>query len=173
MDPLTLLAKRYKTDKWGKHHYTPIYHDLFNDRRHEVKKVIEIGIAEGAGLRMFRDYFINAKVYGAEIDPNRMVVEERIESMVCNQSFGMDLTDLVAYTGPDIDLCVDDGSHDPEDQVFSCLTLMPLLKKGVVYVIEDVSEPSIIGKLAKYDLKLITAGKRYDDRLVIVKHPYV
>jgi hypothetical protein len=29
IDPLTRLAIRHGTDKWGPHFYTPVYHELF------------------------------------------------------------------------------------------------------------------------------------------------
>jgi hypothetical protein len=91
MDQLTKLAVKYKTDKWGKHHYTPVYYDLFKDRRETVKNVIEIGVAEGAGLFMWREFFPNATIYGAEFDKQRvdfLMGEERdrITVFKCDQS---------------------------------------------------------------------------------------
>ena len=170
MDILTKLAIKYKTDKWGKHHYTPIYHDLFKDKKESVKKVIEIGVAEGAGVRMFRDYFPNAMIYGAELEEERLFEEDRIKVVKCNQWLLDDLVRLVEVTGKDVDLVVDDGSHVPEDQVASCIALMSMLDKDVTYIIEDVADVGIMGKLSKFDLELVVCGERYDDRLLIVRH---
>ena len=170
MDILTKLAIKYKTDKWGKHHYTPIYHDLFKDKKESVKKVIEIGVAEGAGVRMFRAYFPNAMIYGAELEEERLFEEDRIKVVKCNQWLLDDLVRLVEVTGKDVDLVVDDGSHVPEDQVASCIALMSMLDKDVTYIIEDVADVGIMGKLSKFDLELVVCGERYDDRLLIVRH---
>ena len=178
MNDLDKLAIKYGADKWGKHHYTPVYYDLFKDKRESVKKVLEIGVAEGASLFMWRDFFPNAVIYGAEIDMQRVVAmhkEDRIEVMQCDQSLKEDLEFLIESYGSDIDLIVDDGSHNPEHQVFTALILLPLLKKGVVYIIEDVADETIFNDLFNSNmewqgsLRMIKVGKRYDDRLIIIK----
>lgn len=171
MDQLTELAIKYGTDKWGKHHYTPMYYEMFKDRRNEIKKVIEIGPAEGAGIFMFRDFFPNATIYGAEIDRKRvsnLQDIERIRVFECNQSSEDDLINLMNEIGSDIDLVIDDGSHKPEDQINTCRSIFPSLDKGAVYVIEDVADESVFSKLpTHWNRKLIRVGTRYDDQLII------
>jgi hypothetical protein len=174
MDELSKLGIKYGTDKIGKHNYLPVYYDLFKDRRNTVKKVLEIGTAEGAGLFMFREFFLAATIYGAEIDQKRvdlMKGEDRIEVYKCDQTNENDLDSIIEKIGSDIDFVIDDGSHKPEDQVFTCLELMPLLNKEVTYVIEDVAKPEIAEFLRnKYECAVVEVGKRYDDRLIIVRH---
>ncbi|MAG60136.1 hypothetical protein CMO96_05120 [Candidatus Woesebacteria bacterium] len=179
MDTLTKLAIKYKTDKWGKHHYTPFYYDLFKDRRNEVKKVLEIGTGEGASLFMWHDFFPNAEIYGADIDDSRVppyLISEwpRLHIHKCDQSSAGELEGLIKMTGPNIDLFVDDGSHEPEDQISTCLTIVPMLKKGAIYVIEDVADENVAKELLKrypaepFWVNVKKVGKRYDDRLIIV-----
>ena len=139
MNDIKKLGLKYGTDKVTKHNYDIVYHDLFKDKRETVKKVLEIGVAEGAGLRMFRDYFPNAMIYGADNDPDRILKEDRIETHLCDQANFRDLVHLIDKIGGDIDLVVEDGSHKPNDQLFTSLYLLPLLKKGSVYIIEDVN----------------------------------
>jgi|SRR3990167_2610741 len=172
MDELSRLGKKYGTDKTGKHHYLPVYYNLFKDRRSEIKKVLEIGVGEGASLRMWREFFSSAMIYGGEIQHDRIFKEERIEVLSCDQSFEVDLADLIAYTGSDIDLFVDDGSHLSQDQLFTCLTVMPWLDKKVIYVIEDVADASLAGHIREYDVETVDCGKRYDDRLLIIRHKH-
>lgn len=169
MDTLTELAIKYGTDKWGKHHYTPVYYDLFKNKREAVKKVLEIGSAEGAGVRMFRDFFPNATIYGAEIENWRLFTEERIQIIECDQTSLTDIHNLLEITGVDIDLVVDDGSHKPQDQLFTFLRIFPALKEGAIYVIEDVADESIAKKMKKFKPQVMKVGKRYDDRLIICR----
>lgn len=173
MDKLTQLAIKYGTDKWGKHHYTPVYYDLFNKRRKDIEKVLEIGVAEGAGLRMYRDFFPNAIIYGAENDPNRVFIDPPIQVFRCDQSSQNDLIRLVHKTGPDLDIVIDDGSHKPEDQILTASTLLPLLNKGLTYIIEDVADRGLSMKFpmlgAEYELEVMDLSMRYDDRLIIIK----
>jgi hypothetical protein len=170
MDTLTELAIKYKTDRWGKHHYSPLYYDMFKNNHYSVKKIIELGVGEGAGLYMWRDFFHKAWIFGAEIDPKRCFDNGRIHVFQCDQTKKDDLFRLIVQTGRDIDIFIDDGSHKPEDQVFTCLTLMPMLKRSVIYIIEDVSDPKIEKKLKDYDTALFRVGKRYDDQLLIVRN---
>ena len=176
MDQLTRYAIEYGADKWGKHNYTPFYFNLFKNRRDSVKKVLEIGTAEGASLFMWRDFFPNAIIYGLEIDRKRVdlfINEDRIDVHEGDQSNNNDLGELVHCIGSDIDLIVDDGSHKPEDQIFTFLQVFPLLKEvypETVYVIEDVADPRIFGKIPEvYKPQMIKFSKRYDDQIIVVK----
>lgn len=170
MDTLTKLAIKHKTDKWGKHHYTPFYYNLFKDRRESVKKVLEIGVGEGASLRMWRDFFPNAMIYGADNDKSRIFIDPPIQVFRCDQSKTADLRRLIEKTGRDIDLVVDDGSHEPEDQLGTYLEVIQKLDKPSIYVIEDVADPQIVKDFCDdLDFQVIKCGKRYDDRLIIVK----
>lgn len=175
MNKLEELGLKYGTDKIGKHNYLPVYYDLFHNqsKRRKVKKVLEIGVAEGAGLFMFRDFFPNATIYGAEIDQARVDAlqgKERIEVYKCDQSNPEDLVSLFVKIRLDIDLVIDDGSHKPEHQVYTCLSILPSLDKGAIYVIEDVADESIVKEIEKfYKPEVIRVGKRYDDVLVIIR----
>lgn len=177
MDTLTELAVKYKADKWGKHNYTPFYYKLFNkynkqDPYDYIQKVklLELGVAEGASLFMWRDFFKHPMIFGAEIDFRRVFKSKQITVYKCDQREEKDLINLVKKVGTDVDIFIDDGSHKPEDQVFTCLTLMPLLDYGVTYIIEDVSDPSIMNHFYQYDCTLHEFSERYDDKIIIVKH---
>lgn len=172
MDTLTQFAIKYGADKWGKHHYTPVYDDLFADKRNMVRSVLEIGTAEGASLFMWRDYFPNATIYGGEIDQKRvdlMKDEERIRVFQCDQSSVPDLQRLIENIFVPIDFVVDDGSHRPEDQLLTCRVFMGTFPKNIIYVIEDVADMSIFQALSKYNPEVADVGKRYDDKLIIIK----
>lgn len=122
---------------------------------------------------MWRDFFPNAKIYGADYRESSLIKRDRIESILCDQRRKPHLYNLIDIIGPDIDLIIDDGSHRPRDQVFTCLNLMPLLRKDVIYIIENVADPAISERLSQYDVqipKLDQSVKRYDNRLVVVRH---
>lgn len=171
MEDLTQLAKKYGADKAGKHHYTDFYSQIIGDPM-LVRKIVEIGTGEGASLKMWKDFFTNAHIYGVDIDPTRVKEEiERTTILQCDQSNKDELIALVNKTGTDVDFWIDDGSHKPEDQVQTALTVMPLLKKDSIYVIEDVADPHIISELVQPEfnvIQMVKLGKRYDDRLIII-----
>jgi hypothetical protein len=57
IDPLTRLAIKHGTDKWGVHFYAPVYHALFAPLRDKPIRLLEIGVG---GYRL-------AKVGGASL----------------------------------------------------------------------------------------------------------
>ena len=181
------IAYKYGTDKCPavKHSYTPFYYQLLKDKRQSVKKVLELGIGRlgtmrgrynqhyriGASLYMWRDFFSSALVYGADIKPEVMFKDERIETFLCDAGKKEDLIKLIKKTGTDIDLFIDDGSHLKEHQILTCLTCMPLFKNDVIYIIEDVKYPEevVIG-LREYNCEILEFSKKYnDDNLIIVR----
>ena len=166
---LCKLAYKYGTDKCPqiKHSYTPFYYKLLNRRRKSIKKVLEIGIGyyktmpevaviydrgfkryyhRGASLKMWRDFFPNAQIYGADIRPETLFEDERIKTFLCDERKEEDLVNLIKKTGPDIDLVVDDASHHVDDQIFMAKTLLPMIDKGVIYIIEDVGHSKKISR---------------------------
>ncbi len=186
MTPLCDLALKYRTDKCPqiRNSYTPFYYGLFRDRRKEIKKVLEMGIGfpsymnkvsnyiTGASLYMWRDFFPNAKIYGADISPEAMFKEERIKTFLCDEMNKKDLKKLVAKTGSDIDIFIDDGTHFVHQQLFLCQNMMPLLQKSVIYIIEDiVSTRWLASQLREYDCFIPDIGnKRYRGNLMVVRN---
>ena len=174
LTPLCQLAHKYGSDKHSaKHSYTRWYWDTFQARRELVRKVVEIGVGEGASLRMWRDFFPNAMIYGAELNAERIFQDERIEVIPCDQSNPVDLAQLVIRTGSDVDLFIDDGSHKPIEQADTCWELMPLLSPKVIYVIEDAPYPWLpmddFSDYTWYEPRL-ERRRRHDNRLIVVRH---
>src|SRR6266478_4368224 len=135
IDLLSQLAIKYGSDKWSaKHSYTKFYWEQFKDRRDTVRKVVEIGVGEGASLRMWREFFPNAEIWGADNDWTRIFDDGRIKVVKCDQTNREDLQVLWSHTGADVDLFIDDGSHRDQDQHFTCGYMMPMLDWGVTYV---------------------------------------
>ena len=54
--------------KWQ--HYLPIYEKFLKKYKNEPIKFLEIGVAEGGSLSLWRKYFgANATIFGVDIDP--------------------------------------------------------------------------------------------------------
>lgn len=186
--PLCELAIFYGTDKCPQinHSYTPYYHMLFGEKRDQVEKVLELGIGHpqnmgqyisnyrvGASLRMWRDYFPNAMIYGADIMAEAMFEDERIKTFRVDETKQPELVALIQCVGSDIDLVIDDASHRRRHQIDTCLWLMPLLQRKVVYVIEDINHPRMIlqSLISHYECELVEGSNgRRSDKLIVVRH---
>jgi len=183
---LCKIAFKYGTDKCPQidHPYTPFYYELMEGRRDLVRKVLELGIGTirnmakvphyqtGASLKMWRDFFPNAQVFGADNDPEAMFEDDRITTVLCDERRVSDLVGLINITGKDIDLFVHDAHHAGKRQIATCLTLMPLLDKEVIYIIEDVKlldEVAMRIKDSGYDCHIVCFNRRKRN-LVVVRY---
>ena len=144
LDPLTVLAIKHGTDKWGVHFYTPIYHDLFRNRRHRALRLLEIGVGGygfktvgGASLMMWADYFPNAQIVGIDLTEKQLPPHPRVTILQGSQDNVSFLQGVSKVYGP-FDIVVDDGSHILQHVIASFHALFPLLADDGIYVIEDV-----------------------------------
>lgn len=130
---LSELATKYGTDKGPScHNYTAVYEQMFEAVRDEPLKILEIGVLDGASLRMWEEYFPNAEIHGIDINPDcKVVADDRITIHIGSQSD----KDFLDGIGIDFDIVIDDGSHQVADQIFTFKCLWPNTK--MVYVVED------------------------------------
>jgi cephalosporin hydroxylase len=138
---LDVLAFKYNTDKRigaNNHGYTEIYFDQLNDKRDKVRKVMEIGIHKGGSLKMWRDFFPLADVYGLDNHRELLFEADRIKSVFAEQDEELSLIEARKEIGDNFDLMIDDGSHEIKDQLLSFKVFWPSVKVGGIYVIEDV-----------------------------------
>lgn len=157
---LTQLAKKYNVDKcpdiiskYPTHSYISAYETILSPIREGATNVLEIGIGNvplmsgiiddykpGCSLRMWRDYFPNATVYGCDILESVLFSEERICTFQVDQSQEQSLRTMISSIGiSDFDFIIDDGSHLPEHQELTFKTLWSFIKPGGIYIIEDVN----------------------------------
>lgn len=144
VDPLTRLAIKYGTDKWGEHRYTPIYHAMFQGLREAPLRLLEIGVGGydfaftgGGSLRMWAEYFPNARLVGLDIAAKRLTLDPRITIVRGSQTDRALLQQLWLAHGP-FDIVIDDGSHIASDVLTSFRILYPMMKPDGIYAVEDV-----------------------------------
>ena len=165
------LCDKYGSDKgeikssghpypWPAHTYADLYHRLFSHCRMEVRKVFECGLGTnnpdlassmgvsgkpGASLRVWRDYFPNAQVYGADIDKAILFEEERIRTGYIDQLDPRAIAEYWKQVGvKDLDFMLDDGLHTFEAGVCLFRHSIDFLAPDGIYVIEDVSAPDLL-----------------------------
>ncbi len=149
MTPLCVMAEKWQTDKGGNHYhagdtchtYTEVYHELFKDRREQVKNVLEVGVNYGPSLRMWKEYFPNAKIFGLDCAEHSMKYsEDRIQVIMADQGSAPSLYTALSVAGvQDYDFIIDDGSHELHHQILTANVLLPFLAPGGVYIIEDIA----------------------------------
>lgn len=138
------LALKHKTDKEGSHFYTRWYEKHLSHLRDEPIRLLEIGVggyentlAGGESLRMWKEFFPNAKIFGLDIHDKSSLAEERIQLLQGSQNDAYFLRSIGKKHGP-FDIVVDDGSHINSDVIASFLNLFPYVTKTGIYIIEDL-----------------------------------
>ena len=159
MKNLKELFNHYGSDK-DRNGYTPVYQSLFESRRKEAVKMLEIGIgtmipgeassmvgyalegyAPGGSLRAWRDYFEKGEIHGMDVQPDCLFGEERISTFLCDSTSRNDTSKVIDCK---YDIILDDGLHTAEAQYQTFNNLWSYLKPGGVYVIEDITPNSAI-----------------------------
>jgi hypothetical protein len=130
------LGMKHKTDKAYDHQFLDGYDNFFTECNIEVKTLIEVGIFDGNSLRMWRDYFPEAMIYGIDFEPRRLIYENKIKSFFGDQSKVNTISDIVKKF--DCDVFIDDGSHFIDHQINTFNEIWPLLKKEAIYIMEDL-----------------------------------
>jgi predicted O-methyltransferase YrrM len=143
---LNKLGRKYLTDKVDINHtykgitYLDIYQRYMGTSRLQVKTFVEIGVCGGHSLRMWKEYFPNATIYGIDIDPScRQHAEERIEIIIGDQNDDNFLKSLAEKFKDSIDILLDDGSHITKHQIKTYSYLYPCIKSGGLFIIEDLA----------------------------------
>ena len=133
------IGLKHGTDKSSSHHnYLNFYETFMAPLRNSPITLLEIGVYQGASLNMWREYFPNAKVIGADINFICKQFETGgVKIELVDQSNLEHLAQLAAAYGP-FDVVVEDGSHIWEHQITSLRALFPFLRSGGYYVVEDL-----------------------------------
>lgn len=121
------------------HDFARIYEGFFRFRRQAVERVLEVGVARGASMRMWRDYFPSATIVGIDKDPQAEPKDVGLvpyEFHVADQRDREALRAIVA--GRTFDVIVDDGGHHMDEQLVTLATLFPALALNGLYLLEDV-----------------------------------
>ena len=181
---LSALCDKYGSDKgslglgphpypWPAHTFADFYENRFGHCREYVRNVFECGLGSrnpdlpnnmgpaarsGASLRVWRDYFPNADIYGADIDPATLFQEERIRTCLLDQTSPEAIARMWAsLPGVEFDLMIDDGLHSYEAGVCLFEHSHARLKTAGLYIIEDVAEHSMVHFLEYFKGKEFTA----------------
>lgn len=136
------LGLRHGTDKAYRHGYTSAYEKYLGPSRTSFKVFMEIGVLDGASLRMWRDWLPAVQVVGVDLydksehlhqDSERILLRSPI-----NQTDENSMREIIEEWDPDVVL--EDGCHREYCQQHTLSIVFPLLKSGGFYIIEDLHE---------------------------------
>lgn len=124
------LAIKYGSDKSSlAHNYCPFYEQYLPKC---PKKLLEIGVKEGASIRMWKDWFPETKIFGLDLFEEFPIPD--IEGVQFYKGNQVDHLLLEQLRKEDFDVIIDDGSHLSRHQMMTFFGLF----NGKHYFIEDI-----------------------------------
>ena len=152
--------------------YTTRYYHHLKEFKNDKINFLEIGIFQGRSIAMWNDFFTNGNIYGIDINVDEFnLFKEELQKMGAFKN--KDVTvgqantrEVVLFQDVEFDFILDDGCHKPESQIETFKNYYPLLKKGGLYIIEDLrgaNHEVILGNFFnKYNIIV------YDPRSIII-----
>ena len=130
-------SKKYSV-KWSG--YFQVYEKIFSDYRNKKIKFVEIGVANGGSLFMWRNYFgKKAEIIGIDLNPNAKKLEKYGFKIYIGSQSDKKFWDKFYKKEGKIDIILDDGGHKNLQQISTVHYSLPHIKDGGKIVIEDTS----------------------------------
>jgi hypothetical protein len=99
----------------------------------------------GASLRVWRDFFPNAMVYGADIDKDILFEEDRIKTFYIDQLDPEVIKKFWDTVGSvNFDFMIDDGLHTFEAGSTLFIHSIDRLTNDGIYIIEDIGQTDLL-----------------------------
>ena len=143
------IVDNMKTDKNTTHSYLPLYQELLKSKKDTATNVLEIGIGDsseknGASIKLWRDYFTNATIYGLDILPKERVYDElfndnRVILHTSIDAYNVDFfTNNFLNKNIKFDFMLDDGPHTLESMLQFIRLYSQVMKDDGILIIENV-----------------------------------
>lgn len=198
---LSKLCEFYGTDKgylkfekdtpygWKPHSYSFFYDCIFSHCRESIKLLFECGIGTnnldiksnmssngkpGASLRVWKDYFLNATIIGADIDERILFEEERIKTFKVDQTDPYSIKEMWSKINiENFDIIIDDGLHTHNAAITFFFNSFHKLRKGGIYIIEDVDFVylnELKDSLISFNPEIVILKNSYFDKTLYNEH---
>lgn len=142
---LSDLALKYGSDKGpNDHNYTSTYEKYLSNIKDKPLKILEIGFAVGSSARIWDEYFTHPQTRLYFMDNNKdcynymQGLSARCSLHMIDQADSAQLLKFTGSIAQEFDIIIDDGGHMMHQQITSFKTLFPSLKKGGLYIVEDL-----------------------------------
>ena len=140
---LNFLFKYFNSYKQP-HGYTDFYHENLKELKDKKLDILEIGMAKGDSIASFYFYFPYSNLIGVDNNPFRIRYKsKRIRNIYVDISSKQILKNFTNYLNQKFDLIIEDCSHKLIDQILCFSENFKNLKKGGIYIVEDLNFPEM------------------------------
>lgn len=156
ISPIGEIFNKNRSDKAGPgHRYDLVYHEVFKQFDKDSKlNILEIGLGTnnpdtvsnmglrgrvGASLFSYQEYFVNANVFGADVDSRILFNEGNIKTAYVDQLKPETFDKMHEDLGcPVLDIFIEDGLHSVTASLNSLNYALNNVKKGGFIILEDL-----------------------------------
>lgn len=152
--------------KWD--HYFEIYETYFEKLRGSKVNLLEIGVAQGGSIELWRKYFgDNLNIYSVDINPECLKFKDLTTEMFIGSQEDPVFLQQLSDRLPPMDIIIDDGGHTMKQQILTFEFLFLKLKENGVFLVEDThtSYWSVYGGGLRKSSSFIEYSKRLIDSL--------
>lgn len=140
---LSFLFKYFDSLK-QQHDYADFFQENLKELKDKKLDILEIGTAKGDGIASFYFYFPYSNLIGVDNNPFKIRYKsKRIRSIYVDISSKKILQNLTNHLNQKFDLIIEDCSHKLIDQILCFSENFKNLKKGGIYIVEDLNFPEI------------------------------
>jgi hypothetical protein len=127
---------------WKWRHYFPIYERHLAGFRGAAVDLVEVGVYSGGSLEMWHYYLgSGTNVFGVDVEPACMQYEAPGTRIFIGDQADSAFWERFLLEVPSMDIVIDDGGHEVEQQIATLEALLPALRPGGVYLCEDIHGP--------------------------------
>lgn len=164
------------TDKASFHAYEEFYPTILDQYVDGPCTLLEVGVAGGVSLHMWKEILPQATIYGADQNYGHLkyLMEDFKDTFFLRE--GSQTDSSIFQDLPMMDIIIDDASHVASLTMQTYAILKSKVKPGGIYVIEDVWEdqlkeytPEFLQEFECLDLRPVK--QRVDDMLLVFRNP--
>lgn len=117
--------------------YADIYEEWLTSFIDKDVTVVEIGTGRGGSLQVWKHFLgPKAKIYGIDHKGELFYTEDQIIANYLADQF--DIESLKKVPIDNIDIFIDDSSHNSQGQINTFEVFFPRMKPGGLYIVEDI-----------------------------------
>lgn len=127
------------SDRWKS--YLDNYSRLFDMRRNDPIRLLEIGIQNGGSLEIWAEYFpVATLLLGCDVNPlcGKLSFKDQRIAVVVENACSVDGAQKIKYYSSSFDFVIDDGSHRSGDIVVAFSKYFPMILEGGIFIAEDL-----------------------------------
>ncbi len=145
------------------HGYSKFYENSFFEFKNDKVNILEIGSFYGNASAAMFFYFKNAKIFGADINPDMFnYTSKRMTSFFVNSSSISSIQNNILDKNIKYKIIIEDASHMLKDQIISLFYLFPILESGGYFIVEELDFPE-----KREDMRI---GQEFPDLKSILKN---